>query len=335
MTKGHENIQVKIIDISIVIVNYRSWVHLEKCLQNLKDIKQDEFTFEVIIVDNSSGDNQFANFKNEFPNFKFIENPINGGFSNGCNLGASHSIGEHFLFLNPDTLATKKPLKVMLQMAKEHPDYGVISCTKLNKKELPETESRLFLKMTRLFGSFRAIYDLTHKNELEDRFNPSKEIIFPDWVSGSVFFMSRKWFETIGGWNEDYWLYSEDVDFCKRISDAGGKIALTRATKIKHNHGGASRSSIKTSALTKVEVLISKHVYFQNHFKGFTKIFAHILFLIVHTMNKLLLGIIGTFFFFVPKLKVNLYLFLNLMEYYFGALINLTWISKRAPNYKR
>lgn len=300
---------------------------------HLLDIPQDEFTFEVIVVDNCSVDGKFTKFSNEFQKFIFIENTINGGFSNGCNVGAYQARGSYLLFLNPDALATKHALVTMLKIARNHPNYGVISCRKMTKKGSPETEARLFPKLTRLFGLFRAIDKWSNKIKLNQRFDQSKELIFPDWVSGSVFFMSREWFDRVGGWDEDYWLYLEDVDFCKRISDKGGRIALTRATKVVHNHGGASRLNIKTAALTKVEVIISKHVYFHNHFKGYAKFFAHTLFIIVTLIHKFLFAVIGMVFFFVPKLKVHALIFFNLIRYYINALIKLTWISRRSINY--
>lgn len=333
-SKTDNSSQDQKIDISVVIVNYRSWVHLRDCLSHLIDIPQDDFTFEVIIVDNFSNDNKIRKFSSEFSKFKFIENPINGGFSNGCNMGAHYAKGDYLLFLNPDAIASKHTFLNLLQTAKSDFNIGVVSCTKITKKGSFETEARLFPTLPRLFGLFRAINKLLNKNKLVKRFDSSKELIFPDWVSGSVFFMSRPWFDNMGGWNEDYWLYFEDVDFCKRISDAGGKIALTRATKVVHSHGGASRLNIRTSALTKVEVIISKHVYFHNHFSGLEKFMAQTLYVIVTTVNKFLFAIIGLVFFFIPKLKLQLLMFINLMRYYLNALTKSTWISKRAINYR-
>ena len=333
-TKTNYSAQGGNIDISVVIVNYKSWSHLKNCLGYLMDIPQDSFTFEVIVIDNCSNDNKFSEFSSEFSRCKFIENPINGGFSNGCNIGARSAKGDYLLFLNPDTIATKHAFLTMLLIARKHPEYGAISCTKITKKGVPETEARLFPKLSRLFGLLRAIDKLLNKNKLAERFDPSKEVIFPDWVSGSVFFISKQWFDKLGGWNEDFWLYLEDVDFCKRIAEAGGKIVLTRATKVNHNHGGASRLDVKTSALTKVEVIISKHVYFHNHFKGFYKFTVQVLFVMAKLIDKFLFAIIGAIFFFVPKLKVHLFIFFNLIGYYLNAMTKSTWISKRALNYK-
>ena len=323
------------IDISIIIVNYKSWKHLHNCLKSLDKIIQDEFKFQVIVIDNQSNDNKLGTFIEKFPKYNFLINSGNNGFSNGCNLGASEATGDYLLFLNPDTIATKAALSTMLQIAKTNLDYGIVSCTKVNLEGKTEKEIRFFPKLSTLLGTLRAIYKLINKKRISKKYNSLKKIVFPDWVSGSIIFTSRNWFEKINGWNEDYWLYLEDVDFCKRITGAGGKIALTRTTQIIHNHGGASRINVKTSALTKAEVIISKHTYIHNHIKNYSKYFAQFLLFTFTFLSKFFLAIVGIIFFFIPKLFVNVLIFKNLIKYYLNALINKTWISKRAPNYAK
>ena len=120
--------------------------------------------------------------------------------------------------------------------------------------------------------------------------------------------MSRNWFDKVEGWTEKYWLYFEDVDLCKKVNILGGKIALIRNTFIIHKHGGASRINIKTKALTKTEVLISQHVYFNEHTNGATNFIIQFLLIVSNLIEKTFLACIGLIFFFVPKLKVNVLL---------------------------
>ena len=124
-------------DISIIIVNYKSWAHLQNCLLSLEGIDQDSFSFEVIVVDNHSNDNTLDGFSKEFPAYKFVSNTGNYGFSSGNNFGAQQASGEFLLFLNPDTILKKSAILTMLQLAKENSDYGIVSCTKLNTKGNP------------------------------------------------------------------------------------------------------------------------------------------------------------------------------------------------------
>ena len=320
-------------DISIIIVNYKSWAHLQNCLSSLEGIDQDSFSFEVIVVDNHSNDNNLEAFSKKFPTYKFVSNTGNYGFSSGNNFGAQQARGEFLLFLNPDTILKKGALLTMLQLAKENLDYGIVSCTKLNIEGNPEKDIRFFPKLATFFGISRAIYQGLNNKTLVQKFNKKKDVIFPDWVSGSVIFISKKWFDFVEGWNEDYWLYFEDVDLCKRITDAGGKIALTKNASIIHCHGGASRINLNTSALTKTEVIISKHVYISNNFNSKIKFLFHFMLLFFGLISKFFLAVIGIIFFFIPKCYLQLLIFNNLVRYYMNALLKKTWIGERASNY--
>jgi GT2 family glycosyltransferase len=321
------------LDISIIIVNYRGWKALDECLESIEKIISKTFSFEVIIVDNFSNDGQFTVFKQKYSKFTFIENSGNNGFSNGCNFGASIATGNHFLFLNPDTKITLEALETLLETAVSHPEIGILSCLQINENNVFYKQNNLFPAFGRFFGISRALFRKVYKAELEKRFNTTTDLFYPDWVTGAVVFISRDWFNKIKGWNEDYWLYFEDVDLCKKIADSGGKVAVTRKATIFHQHGGASRLNVKTKALTKTEVIISKHVYIRNQFSTGIQIYLQSLLIIGVLLEKTILSIFSLFLFFIPKLQVNRLMLQNLSIYYFNALQKQTWISPRAMNY--
>ncbi len=318
--------------ISVIIVNYRSWKHLTNCLNSLNVILSDLFQLEVIVVDNFSNDGLFSKYQQKYIAVKFIENSGNNGFANGCNLGAKNATGNYLLFLNPDTIASKEALREMLNLSKNNPDYGVISCSQINAKGKRENEVRFFPTFQTLFGLFRIIYRKNNSDEIQKKYDQSNEIIFPDWVSGSVVFMSKLWFDKIGGWNEDFWMYFEDVDLCKRITENNGKIVLFRKAEIIHNHGGASRLNVSTSVITKTEVIISKHVYISRHLKGFEKFGTLFLLMFSTIVTKFIVGIFGVILYPIPKIRLQLFLFGRVFSYYVNALFNLTWLSKRSIN---
>ncbi|WP_347174671.1 glycosyltransferase [Polaribacter uvawellassae] len=324
-----ENFEVNHVEkeVSIIIVNYKSWKHLKDCLNALTHFKQEKFTFEVVVVDNNSNDGKLKTFSEKYSQFKFIENLGNNGFANGCNLGAIDSVGKNMLFLNPDTIANEDAIYAMLNSLNANEDYGIVSCNQLNNSGSYEATDRVFPGLFTLFGITRAIYRLVSNETKQD-----DEKIFPDWVSGSVVFISRKWFQKINGWNEDYWMYFEDVDLCKKVRNANGEVVLLKNVNIIHNHGGASRININTSKITKSEVLISKHVYIHNHFKGLTRFLLLRLLIFISLVSKTIAAIIGICFFFIPKLKLNLYLFIELIKYYSHSLKKGTWLSKRSMN---
>lgn len=320
-------------DISIIIVNYRGWKALDECLESIDTIISKTFSFEVIIVDNFSNDGQFPVFKQKYSKFTFIENSGNNGFSNGCNFGASIATGNHFLFLNPDTKLTLQALATLLQTTVSHPEIGILSCLQINENNVFYKQNNLFPALGRFFGISRSLFRKLNKAKLEKRFNNDNDLFYPDWVTGAVIFISREWFNKIKGWNEDYWLYFEDVDLCKKISDNDGKVAVTRKTTIFHQHGGASRLNVKTKALTKTEVIISKHVYISNQFSTGIQIYLHSLLILGVLSEKIVLSVLSLFLFFIPKLKVNRLMLKNLFVYYFNAIQKQTWISPRATNY--
>jgi hypothetical protein len=322
-------------DISIIIVNYKSWLPLDKCLLSIKKIKNAIINVEVIIVDNCSNDDKFDQYSRLYSDFTFLLNKGNFGFANGCNEGAKIAKGSYLLFLNPDAIVSEKVLINFLKIAKNNSAYKLLSCSKMNTQGKLENSNKPLPSLGSLFGLTRVFKRILSKKNTKEKYHNGFNILFPEWISGSLVFTSREWFDYIKGWNQDYWMYYEDVDLCKRTLEEKGKIVLIKNLKILHDHGGASRINVKTTALTKSEVIISRHVYINNHFKGITRIIAQITLVAGILIEKTILAVLGFIFFFVPKILVNLYLYFNIIAYYFHAIIHNTWLSKRSLNYKR
>jgi len=259
-----ENTTIKInkVDVSIIIVNYKSWNHLKNCLNSIKNLNNLSFTFETIVVDNHSNDGNFKSFPIEFKQVAFFENSGNNGFANGCNLGSEKANGNYFLFLNPDTIVNAAALEEIFHVSAKNSSIGISSCLQKNSSGSYEKTFNFYPTLTTLFGLSRAIFSF-FKNKKSISTN---QMIYTDWVSGSLIFISRNWFEKVNGWNEDYWMYFEDVDLCKKVHQLNGKVVILSSVEIIHAHGGASRINFKTSTITKNEVQISKHVYIQNLF---------------------------------------------------------------------
>ena len=169
-------------------------------MDSLSLIDETDFTFEVIVVDNNSNDGKLEEYSNNYSQFKFIENSGNNGFANGCNQGALNAFGDYLLFLNPDAIASKEAISAMYKELKENTNYGIVSCNQLNNNGSYEDANRIFPDLMTLFGLTRAIYRAFAK---KSKSNENHKLIFPNWVSGSVVFISRSWFQKIQGWNED------------------------------------------------------------------------------------------------------------------------------------
>lgn len=295
------------------------------CLVALNCLKNADFSSEVIVVDNHSNDGKLKEFSKQFPSVHFIENNGNYGFSNGNNLGVEKSSGEYLMFLNPDTIVNLPAISEMLNTAKQHPEYHILSCQQTDEKENDEYPFGTFPSFKTLTGINRAFYRLLmpHKAKLKCK---GQSVIFPDWVSGSLILIPEKILRQAGGWDEDYWLYSEDVDLCKRVSDQGGKVALLCDIRIIHQHGGVTRQNIKLKSYTKTQVLISRHIYIKKHFKGLKRAIFQIYLVIYNILGLLIPAVLGLLFYFIPELRVYFHLFIQLARYYIQSLIRRSWM---------
>ncbi len=319
-------------DLSIIIVNYRGWKRLSQCLESLSIIDDSRFLHEVIVVDNNSGDGFFDQFREIFPQFTFILNTGNNGFANGCNLGAMKSQGENLLFLNPDTVANAESLYAMLSEVRERRPYSIVSCCQVTENGAMERPYQRFLSPSNLTGWMRAIHKIVSPDR-EKLFSQNEKYIYPDWVSGSVVMISRISFEGLTGWDDDYWMYFEDVDLCRRARSKDGQIVLLRTFCIEHNHGGSTRINRQVTALTKTCVHISRHIYISKHEKGGRALYMHTFLVMNHLLFGLVPAISGFFFFFIGSLNVITRIYGHLLSYYLRALRSGTWLSRRSVHY--
>lgn len=316
------------IDLSIIIVCYRGWERLIKCLEPLNSFAQKEFTTEVIVVDNDSGDEEsLKKIENQFPRFTFIRNTVNGGFGYGCNTGAKIASGRFLIFLNPDTVASEPEAGRLLKTALENPSFTILSCRQVNEKGKESKAASDFPEWYNLTGIERSIF------KSGERTGESASITFPDWVSGSVIMMLKEEFQRTGGFDEDYWMYYEDVDLCKRVRNAGGEIAFCRNITIEHNHGGSSRINLKTASVTKTEVHISRHVYISKHKHGAERSLIQAFLVLNNLISGFLSALAGLLLFFIPKAFLRTLIFFRLIKYYAGALAGSSWISPRSVNF--
>lgn len=318
--------------ISIIIVNYRGWERLSKCLESLSNIEDSRFQFEVIVVDNQSNDGKLVEFIHLFPEFTFILNKGNNGFANGCNLGAAHSKGSHLLFLNPDTTVTADALFDMLEEIRVRPEFSIVSCRQVREDGSEDRPYGKFLTTSTLTGWLRAIHQLFF-GRMEDSIRQSKNYVYPDWVSGSVVMIKRDSFFRVGKWNEDFWMYFEDVDLCRRAKLNNGEIVILKRAVVGHIHGGSSRINRDVTVMTKTEVHISRHVCISKHENEYNAFFMHFLLILNNMVLGLLPAVLGTIFFFVRKLNIYSLIYFKLAGYYLTVLKSGVWLSVRSVNY--
>jgi GT2 family glycosyltransferase len=254
------------VELSIVIVNYRSWTVLSRCLASLSPLLQGPApAAEIVVVDNASGDGRFPTFSLAHPGVRFVQNDGNWGFADGCNRGALHARGEALLFLNPDAEDPGGGIAALLLEARAHPDTAILTARQIDEHGRAQKVFDVFPSLGTLFGPVRALLRLAAPGLYPDPRRDLADFLEVDWVSGSALFIRRSVFDALGGFCNGFWMYSEDVDLCRRARDAGHKAAIAGAATLVHAHGGASRKDLETAALTRSEVVVSRHFYASRH----------------------------------------------------------------------
>lgn len=319
-------------DISIIIVNYNSWSVLSNCIESILNLNT-TLNIEIIVVDNKSPNDLLSQYQKKYPVVNWVSNSGNNGFANGCNLGANNASGNYLFFLNPDTTIQFGVLEHFITIY-DNEKIGILSCLQTNNNGLFHKYNLLFPNPLRVFGILRSLERVFKKEKLTQHFKETATRSYPDWISGSAIFISKENFTLIGKWNEDYWMYFEDVDLCKKAQIKNLPCVITKEVSLFHLHGGASRVNPKTKAITKSEVIKSRHIYISKYFSAASQQWLHPL---LKTNNMLSFGILAILsfpLFFLKKLKVNRYKFLELYNYYSFVLKNKIWLSNRSTNYK-
>ena len=326
------NIKLSKIDLSIIIVNYKCWDVLARCIDSFNKYKP-HTNYEIIIVDNDSQDGKFNSFQQQFHEIKLIANKGNYGFSSACNLGADNAKGDFLLFLNPDVTLTSSPaIDEMFNFAKANTNVGITSCRTIYPNGKREREVA-FLSPWLTIGWLRALYKFALSRKIANKFPENKNIWYPEWVAGSVILIQKDFFKKIGKWSEDkFWMYSEDPDICLKSNKNGKKIALLRNVEIKHQHGGSSRRNTKTTAITKSEVVTSSHVFIHEHSSSINRVALHLVIMVNTLTSWLLRAIITLPFFWKDFFKANLFTLIAIIKYYLSVLIRWNWKSKRLKN---
>lgn len=224
------------VDLSVIIISYNTAALLEDCLKSIFKAVIPSGGLEVIVVDNASKDNSVDLVKTKYPQVKLLANDRNTGFATANNQGVKLATGRFLLFLNSDTKISPDSLVKPLKFIKNHPQVGGLTVKlKLPSGELDRDNHRAFptpwVALT-LFAGYKRLYYQLHKN-----FNRIHSI---ELTAGSYLMMPAKLFKQLGGWDETYFFYGEDIDLCFRINQAGYKIIYYPKVEVIHYKGASS-----------------------------------------------------------------------------------------------
>jgi len=314
--------------LSIITVNYHSWHHLEAALVELQgDLPKD---WEIIVVDNESAAEPFEAFSARFPWVTFISNPHNSGFGAGCNIGVAAATGNQLLFMNPDVIASSESIKALIDIKAEH-NIGIVAPKQLSTNGKLQKVFDDFPSLLNQSKTLKSLLRIVMPSRFVNPRADHAETVYCDWVTGSVLLIDRADFDAIGGWAEDYWMYVEDADLCRCARNFGLTVAYVPETQVIHAHGGSSRLNVDVKSMTKLEVIISKHVYTNRHTAGFERALTHVLIILLRLPMLILASILDLITLRrIPALRVRSRMLAGLTKYYVGALRSGSWLSPRA-----
>lgn len=259
--------------LSIIMVSYNTRDILRTALE--KVYRQSQFqNFEVIVVDNASHDGSPDMVAAEFPQVKLIRHDQNGGFAAGNNLGIAIAQGEYILLLNSDAYVFDDSLVETVRFMEQHPETGIMGAQLVCEDGSPQPSARQFptpwQKLRVLSGvesrhsSYETYYDYYTAGE-DDHPEP-REV---GWVPGTYFMIRRDVIDEIGGLDERFFMYFEEVDYCLRATKAGWKVVFNPTIPIIHLGGQSSLATKKEVSRTGkqlVDIRVnSEYDYYRKH----------------------------------------------------------------------
>jgi N-acetylglucosaminyl-diphospho-decaprenol L-rhamnosyltransferase len=227
--------------ISAVIVSYNSADYLPDCLRSLRS----EGVDEIVVVDNASSDGSVEVVRAADPAVSVVETGANLGFGSAANRGVAATAGEYVLILNPDTVVEPGTAKALSEALDRDPGLAVVGPRMENLDGTLYPSVRRFPEMAVAFGhAFLGLVwptnPATRRYRMLD-WDHDRQAADVDWVGGACMLVRRSAFDLIGGFDEAYFMYVEDVDLCWRLGQAGWRIGYEPSARVVHALGGSSR----------------------------------------------------------------------------------------------
>lgn len=261
--------------VSIVIVNFQTPQLVVDCLDALDNEKSKDDQFNTFIVDNNSGDDSvkvldaWINSSRYTSQHQLVVHTSNSGFSSGNNIGINASISEFVLLLNSDTIVRPGAIDSLVKTLQDNPQMGMAS-PRLEWPDGSPQEScfRFHRPINELIRSAATgpITKLFKRYEVPLRV--SDKVLYPEWTSFACVLIRRQVFEDIGLLDEEFFMYFEDVDFCKRAREAGWGIIHNPEAHVVHLRGGSSPVKSQTAKKKRLPRYFyeSRSRYYHKHF---------------------------------------------------------------------
>ena len=255
------------IAVSVVIVSWNTRDLLRDCLHSIN--QQTRLRHEIVVVDNASSDGSAEMVEREFPDVVLLINRDNRGFSAANNQGISVASGSYVLLLNPDTVILDGAIDEMVRWLGDHPSVGCAGC------QILETETEIQRTCFSDPGPFNLLLMETALHRVLHNWPIFSRPTYGQWdrrterdvdvVHGMFMLVSRHVIENVGLLDEDFFLYSEEADWCRRIRKAGYRCAFTPVARVLHRDGGGN-STYQSKTRMFVQFQKSRLLYVQKYY---------------------------------------------------------------------
>jgi GT2 family glycosyltransferase len=260
------------LQLSIIILNYNVRYFLELCVISVQNAIQN-LDAEIIVVDNNSSDDSCEMIKNRFPDIKLIENKENSGFPKGNNIGVDVAKGEYICILNPDTVVAENTFEKILHFINNNAQIpssgvrglGIVGCKLIDGTGnfLPECKRGTptpFVAFTKIFGLYKIsnLFGKYYAQHLSE--NQSGKV---DILVGAFMIMKRELYQEIGGFDENCFMYSDDIDLSYMVTQKGFDNYYFHETSVIHYKG---ESTVKDVTYMK-RFQVAMNFFYKKHFK--------------------------------------------------------------------
>lgn len=250
--------------LSVIILNYNVRYFLEQCVLSVQNALE-TIDGEIIVIDNNSPDDSCTIMKQRFPNVKLIQNSENVGFPKGNNIGVAQAKGKYICILNPDTVVAEDMFTKVLAFAQQQSDLGIVGCKLIDGTGnfLPESKRGVptpwvaFTKITGLYKLFSGTFGKYYAQHLNE--NQTGKV---DILVGAFMFLKRDLYLEVGGFDEDCFMYSDDIDLSYRILQKGKSNYYFHETTVIHYKG---ESTIKDETYMK-RFQEAMNFFYKKHF---------------------------------------------------------------------
>lgn len=252
--------------VSVLIVSYNVKEYVAHAIDSLLKSNLDEL--EIIVVDNHSFDSTVEHIQTSYPDVKIIANQDNVGFGRAVNQAAAHAKGDYYLILNPDTVVQENTVSTLTQYIQDHEEVGMIGPKILNSDgTLQPACKRSFPTLRVAIPKLLGLDKLFPKSKWAGKYNLTyldpDQINSVDAISGSCMFLSKDLFHELGGFDEQFFMFGEDLDLCFRIWQTGKEVHYVPTTQIIHYQG----ESVKTAPYDSINAFYNAMILFaEKHF---------------------------------------------------------------------